>query len=272
MASHSVRIWGLEGIPEIQPGDNLCRIICTALERNRPSPYASAGRDKDPEPAPTSRAVAIPPATVFVVAQKIISKAEGRIVQLEGVQPSAQAKDWAAQHHKDARMVEVVLRESRRIVRMDRGILIAETHHGFICANAGVDASNAPKGTVVLLPEDPDRSAWRLRLELEDALGIPLGIIISDTFGRPWRQGLTNIALGVSGLSPFIDYRGQLDFFGRTLQATVLAVADELSGAAELVMGKTLGIPVALVEGFQYRPAEGRGRDLIRPPDEDLFR
>jgi coenzyme F420-0:L-glutamate ligase/coenzyme F420-1:gamma-L-glutamate ligase len=272
MAPHSLQIWGLEGIPEIQPGDNLCRIICTALERNRSSPGSPAGRDKAPEQASDSRGPIVWPTTVFVLAQKVVSKAEGRIVQLEGVQPSEQAKDWAVRYHKDARMVEVVLREARRIVRMDRGILIAETHHGFICANAGVDASNAPKGTVVLLPEDPDRSARRLRLGLEDALGVPLGVIISDTFGRPWRQGLTNIALGVAGLSPFIDYRGKSDFFGRTLQATVLAVADELSGAAELVMGKTLGIPVALVEGFQYSPVEGTGRALIRPPDEDLFR
>lgn len=272
MAPHSIRIWGLEGIPEIQPGDNLCRIICTALERSRSSTRDLGSKLNGPEPTPGQHTKLVLPRTVFVVAQKIISKAEGRIVQLESVQPSVQAKDWAAQYHKDARMVEVVLREARRIVRMDRGILIAETHHGFICANAGVDASNAPKGAVVLLPEDPDRSAMRLRLELEETLGAPIGVIISDTFGRPWRQGLTNIALGLAGLSPFIDYRGQLDFFGRALQATVLAVADELSAAAELVMGKTLGIPVALVEGFQYSTVEGRGRDLIRPADEDLFR
>jgi len=272
VAPHSIRIWGLEGIPEIQPGDNLCRIIYTALERSRSSTRDLGSKLNGPEPTPDQHAKLVLPRTVFVVAQKIISKAEGRIVQLESVQPSVQAKDWAVQYHKDARMVEVVLREARRIVRMDRGILIAETHHGFICANAGVDASNAPKGAVVLLPEDPDRSAMRLRLELEETLGAPIGVIISDTFGRPWRQGLTNIALGLAGLSPFIDYRGQLDYFGRTLQATVLAVADELSAAAELVMGKTLGIPVALVEGFRYSAAEGRGCDLIRPADEDLFR
>jgi len=272
VAPHSIRIWGLEGIPEIHPGDDLCRIICTALESSRSSAHDPGSKLNEPRSTPDHRTELVPPRTVFVVAQKIISKAEGRIVELESVQPSAQAKDWAARYHKEARMVEVVLREARRIVRMDRGILIAETHHGFICANAGVDASNAPKGTVVLLPKDPDRSAMRLRLDLEKALAVPIGVIVSDTFGRPWRQGLTNIALGVAGLSPFIDYRGQLDYFGRTLHATVLAVADELSAAAELVMGKTLGIPVALVEGFQYTAAEGRGCDLIRPADEDLFR
>ncbi len=253
MTLHDIRVWGLDGIPEIQPGENLCRVIASALE------HASGARP-------------VQSGTIFVVAQKIISKAEGRILRLDGVLPSAQAREWAVQHHKDPRMIEVVLREAKRIVRMDRGILIVETHQGFICANAGVDASNAPKGTVVLLPVDPDASAARLRLGLEEALGVPLGVIVSDTFGRPWRQGLTNVALGVAGLSPFIDYRGQSDCFGRTLQATVLAVADELSSAAELVMGKTLGIPVALVEGFRYSPGAGRGIDLIRPHDEDLFR
>jgi coenzyme F420-0:L-glutamate ligase/coenzyme F420-1:gamma-L-glutamate ligase len=248
----------LEGIPEVQPGDNLCRLICSALER-RP------GAVDDSQPL-------VPAGTILVVAQKIVSKAEGRIVRLDTIVPSTWAMEWAARFQKDARMVEVALREAKRIVRMDRGVLILETHHGFICANAGVDASNAPKGTVVLLPEDPDRSARQLWLEMHEALRVPLGVIISDTFGRPWRQGLTNVALGVAGLSPFVDYRGRPDCFGRTLQATVLAVADELSGAAELVMGKTLGIPVALVEGFHYSIADGYGRDLIRPPGEDLFR
>ncbi len=252
MISHSIRVWGLEGIPEITPGDDLCRIIFVALSDER-----SEG---------------IAPGAILVVAQKVISKAEGRIVHLDDVRPSPQAQEWATQHQKDARYIEVVLREAKHIVRMDRGILIAETRHGFICANAGVDASNAPKGTVILLPEDPDRSARSLQAGLQEALGVPLGIIISDTFGRPWRRGLTNIALGIAGLSPFIDYRGRTDSSGRTLQATVLAVADEISGAAELVMGKTSRIPVALVEGFRYIPGVGSGREIIRPHDENLFR
>lgn len=169
-------------------------------------------------------------------------------------------------------MVEVVLQQARRIVRMDRGIIIAETHHGYVCANAGVDASNAPHGMVVLLPPDPDRSAAGLRQAFEAALGRNLAVIVSDTFGRPWRTGLTNVALGVAGLSPVIDYRGQVDSYGRSLHATVLAVADELAGAAELIMGKTTGIPAVVIEGFSYSPATGSGRELIRPTEEDLFR
>jgi len=214
----------------------------------------------------------VEPGTLFVVAQKVVSKAEGRIVRLDSVAPSTAALQWAEKYNKDPRMVEVVFREARRIVRMDRGVLIVETHHGFVCANGGVDASNAPEGTLVLLPEDPDLSAAKLRAELQGALDAQIAVIISDTFGRPWRQGLTNVALGVSGLSPVIDYRGQVDFCGRSLQSTVLAVADELASAAELAMGKTLGIPVALVEGFPYPPAPGSARELIRPPEEDLFR
>ena len=249
MSSEGIRILGLEGIPEIKPGDNLCRSIVTSLGDFR-----------------------VEPGTLFVVAQKVISKAEGRIVQLDSVVPSASALQWAGKYDKDARMVEVVFREARRIVRMDRGVLIVETQHGFVCANAGVDASNAPKGTVVLLPADPDRSAAKLCADLGHALNVQVAVIISDTFGRPWRQGLTNIALGVAGFSPVIDYRGQLDSYGRSLQSTVLAVADELAAAAELVMGKTLGIPVAVVEGLHFTPSSGSGRELIRPPEEDLFR
>jgi coenzyme F420-0:L-glutamate ligase/coenzyme F420-1:gamma-L-glutamate ligase len=261
MARREINILGLEGIPEIEPGDDLCGLICKALDR-------SCGG----EGGARARAHGVRPQTIFVVAQKIVSKAERRIVRLDGVIPSTKAKNWAARYQKDARVVEVVLREAQRIVRMDRGIIVAETRHGFICANAGVDASNAPDGTVILLPENPDLSAVRLRRGLEENLRVSLGVIVSDTFGRPWRQGLTNVALGVSGLVPFVDYRGQKDGFGRILQATVLAVADELASAAELVMGKTLGIPVALVEGFQYKWGEGFGRDLIRPAEEDLFR
>jgi coenzyme F420-0:L-glutamate ligase / coenzyme F420-1:gamma-L-glutamate ligase len=158
------------------------------------------------------------------------------------------------------------------VVRMDRGVMIVETHHGYICANAGVDTSNAPKGTAILLPLNPDESAEKLRADLEAALGVQLGVIISDTFGRPWRQGLSNIALGVAGIAPLMDYRGQLDSYGRPMQATVLAVADELAAAAELVMGKTLGIPAAMIKGYPAEVRKGSGRELIRPANEDLFR
>ena len=252
----AIRIWGLQGIPEILPGTNLADTILTALQSVRlPKEFSDPA---DP--------------LVFVVAQKVVSKSEGCLVRLADIVPSAQAQTWAATYHKDPHMVEVVLRQARRIVKMDRGIIIAETHHGYICANAGVDASNAPKGTVVLLPPDPDQSAARLRRAFEPALGRNVAVIVSDTFGRPWRTGLTNVALGVAGLSPVIDYRGQADSYGRPLHATVLAVADELAGAAELVMGKTTGIPVVVIEGFSYAPAAGSGRELIRPAEEDLFR
>jgi coenzyme F420-0:L-glutamate ligase/coenzyme F420-1:gamma-L-glutamate ligase len=166
----------------------------------------------------------------------------------------------------------VILGEAKRIVRKGHGVLITETHQGFICANSGVDSSNAPKGTVILLPEDPDASARRLRESLQDALKIELGVIISDTFGRPWRQGLTNVALGVAGISPLLDYRGQIDSHGRTMTATVLAVADELAAAAEIVMGKIKRIPVAVIEGVSGCAGDGCGRQLIRPAEEDLFR
>jgi coenzyme F420-0:L-glutamate ligase / coenzyme F420-1:gamma-L-glutamate ligase len=260
MAPDTLHIRGLEGVPEILPGMDLGAQILLALD--------SAGI----QPCCGGERAGAPAAIIIVVAQKVISKSEGCLIHLADVTPSAPAAAWAAEHHKDPRVVEVVMQQARRVVRMDRGILIVETHHGFVCANAGVDASNAPQGTVVLLPQDPDASAARLRHRLEQSLRRPVAVVISDTFGRPWRLGLTNVALGVAGLSPFIDYRGQVDSYGRTLQATVLAIADELAGAAELVMGKTAGIPAAVIEGYRYEPAEGCGRQLIRPADEDLFR
>ena len=252
MPIDGIRIRGLRGLPEIRPGDDLCREILRALANG-----VTAG----PEPG-----------AIFVVAQKAVSKAEGRLVSLADVEPSERARLWAEESGRDSRVVEMILREARRIVRMDRGILIAETQHGFVCANAGVDTSNVPPGYVTLLPVDPDASARRLREGLETALSRPVAVIISDTFGRPWRIGLVNVALGVSGLSPLIDYRGNVDSFGRPLQVTILAIADELAAAAELVMGKTCGIPVAIIEGLGLTSTQGTGRDLIRSEGEDLFR
>lgn len=247
MGESCLRIRGLKGIPEIRPHDDLCEKIVQVLDSAEPG-------------------------AVFVVAQKVVSKSEGRIVPLKSVEPSAAASAWAAQHGRDPRVVEIVLRESRHILRMERGIIIAETRHGHVCANAGVDLSNAPPESVVLLPEDPDESARRLRDALADRLGVPLAVIISDTFGRPWRMGLTNVALGVAGLDPLVDYRGQPDGCGRRLHATILAAADELAGAAELVMGKNLAIPVAIIEGYEG-PRGSRGAvALIRPAAEDIFR
>ena len=258
MSPGEIRIRGLHGIPEIKPGDDLAREILCALNGEK---NGNAGSLLKPQAG-----------AVFVVAQKVISKAEGRIVELRNVEPRAEARQWAEQHGKDPRVVEVILREARRIVRMERGILIAETRQGFVCANAGVDASNVPHDCVTLLPDDPDESARRLRTALEQKLAVPLGVIISDTFGRPWRIGQIDVALGVSGLCPLIDYRGRVDSSGRPMQVTMIAVADEIAAAAELVMGKTLGVPVAIIEGLHPASVQGSARDLIRSREEDLFR
>jgi coenzyme F420-0:L-glutamate ligase/coenzyme F420-1:gamma-L-glutamate ligase len=208
-----------------------------------------------------------------VVTHKIISKAEGRLVDLRTVEPSPLAKGYATRYGKDPRQIEVVFRESRRIVRMDRGIVISETHHGFVCANAGVDASNVPgDDTVCLLPVDPDASASKLRAALAGRLGVEVAVVVSDSFGRAWRHGITDVAIGVAGMDPIADYRGQRDPHGYPMEASVLAVADELAAAAELVMGKTDGIPLAVVRGYPYTPALGTGKDLLMPPERDMFR
>ena len=246
-----IRLVGIPGIPEIAAGDDLPSLIVKALREARLEPC-----DKD----------------VFVVAQKIISKAEGRTVHLSSVEPSPVAREWAATYDKDARMVEVVLRESKRIVRMERGVMISETHHGFICANAGVDASNVAEDLVTLLPVDSDESARLIQRTVEEGFGVQVAVIVSDTFGRPWREGIANVAIGVAGIAPLIDYRGQLDSHGRPLRVTVIAVADELASAAELVMGKSAGVPVVIIRGFDYDVREASARELIRPAENDLFR
>jgi coenzyme F420-0:L-glutamate ligase/coenzyme F420-1:gamma-L-glutamate ligase len=232
----------------------------------------------------------IEPGDVVVVAQKIVSKAEGAAVCLDEVSPSPRATAWAAEYGKDPRLIEVVLRESKRIVRMERGILIAETHHGFVCANAGVDASNVWPGYVSVLPRDPDASAARIRATIlstlrltasaeaaagdnPDTTGAPdVGVIVSDTFGRPWREGVVNVALGVAGLRPLLDYRGCRDSYGRELSSTVMAVADEIAAAAELVMRKTARLPVAIVRGAGEWLGAGSGAQLLRDGNRDLFR
>jgi coenzyme F420-0:L-glutamate ligase/coenzyme F420-1:gamma-L-glutamate ligase len=244
-----LEILPVEGIPEVRPGDDLPELIARA-----------AGED-------------LRAGDILVVTHKIISKAEGRLVDLRAVDPSALAKNFAARYERDARQIEVVLRESRRIVRMDRGLIISETHRGFVCANAGVDASNIPGDDMVcLLPVDPDASAARLREALAVRMGSDVAVIVSDSFGRPWREGITDVAIGVSGMDPLSDYRGQRDPHGYPLEASVLAVADELAAAAELVMGKTAEIPVAIVRGYPCERGSGTGRDLFMPPERDLFR
>jgi coenzyme F420-0:L-glutamate ligase/coenzyme F420-1:gamma-L-glutamate ligase len=246
-----ITVAAVAGVPEIVRGDDLAAIISSAARRS-----VRTIEDGD----------------VFVVAQKIVSKAEGAIVELEQVAPSARAEQWAASFGKDARVVEVILRESRRIVRMERGLIIAETHHGFVCANAGVDTSNVPTGFVTLLPRDPDASAARLRDALIGALDRSVAVIVSDSFGRPWREGVVDVALGVAGLRPLADYRGCSDAFGRRLESTVMAIADELASAAELVMRKTIGVPVAIVRGAAEWTGDGTGQMLVRDASRDLFR
>jgi coenzyme F420-0:L-glutamate ligase / coenzyme F420-1:gamma-L-glutamate ligase len=242
-----IRIVGLEGLPEIRPGDDLARLILDAAARARET---------------------IAQNTIVVVAQKIVSKAEGAIVDLRETKPSDFALHWAKIWGKDARLIELILRQSRRIVRMDRGILIAETHRGLVMANAGVDQSNVPdEDSATVLPSDPDASARALRTRL--GCGAAL---ITDSFGRPWREGLVNVAIGVAGMEPLEDLRGTLDREARVLTATIVALADELAAAAGLVMKKTAGVPVALIQGFEWQAAEGGSAPLIRRPDLDLFR
>jgi len=246
-----LHVFAVPGLPDVIPDADLAALIAGAAARG--------GRD-------------VAPGDIVVVAQKIVSKAEGALVRLDDVVPSPRAREWAAANGKDPRLVEVVFRESRRIVRMERGILIAETHHGFICANAGVDASNVAPGFVTVLPRDPDASAERLRSALADRWQCPVGVIVSDTFGRPWREGAVNVALGVAGLRPLVDYRGWVDPYGRRLEASVTALADELAGAAEIVMRKTAQTPVAIVRGAGEWCGEGSGRQLVREAGRDLFR
>jgi coenzyme F420-0:L-glutamate ligase/coenzyme F420-1:gamma-L-glutamate ligase len=247
-----IRILALRGVPEIHPGDDMAALVIAAAERDH-----LTLRDGD----------------VLVATQKVISKAEGQLVDLRAIEPSALARDFAERWHKDPRYVEVVLRESVRIVRMDRGLIIAQTRHGYVCANAGVDASNVSGGDVAcLLPRDPDASAATLRAALAARTGADLAVIISDSFGRPWRNGIVNVAIGVAGMAPLADYRGQPDDFGRVMQTSVLAVADELAAAAELAAGKVNRAPFVLIRGYSYTRRGGTGAELVMDPAADLFR
>ncbi|HEY1462303.1 MAG TPA: coenzyme F420-0:L-glutamate ligase [Terriglobales bacterium] len=210
---------------------------------------------------------------ILVVKHKIVSKAEGRLVELATIKPSKTSIAWAKRYDLDARVTEVALAESRRIVRRKRGVLITETHHGFICANSGVDVSNVNGGKhALLLPEDPDRSATRLHRELKKYSGISIPVIISDSFGRPWREGLTEVAIGVAGMKSLHDYRSRRDSHGYPLRVSLEAVTDELASAAGLVCGKLERTPACIIRGFAYEKAKGSARDLIRPAKTDLFR
>ena len=236
----------LEGIPEVRPGDDLAALIRQAL---------------------VSGGIGLGKTDVLVVTQKVVSKAEGRVVELASVEPSEMARDWAERWQKDARQVELVLRESTEIVRMaPGGLIISRTRHGLVCANAGVDLSNVGEGDVAtLLPVDPDASAARLCA----ALGVP--VIISDSFGRPWRNGIVNVAIGVAGLEPLLDLRGEPDASGRVMQSTIVAVADELASAADLAGGKTGQLPVVVVRGYDWRSGAGYAASLVMERERDLF-
>jgi coenzyme F420-0:L-glutamate ligase/coenzyme F420-1:gamma-L-glutamate ligase len=237
-----VEIVALSTLPEVRPGDDLGSLIRLAAD--------------------------IDQSVIVAVAQKIVSKSEGAIVDLREIRPSALAQSWASEWSKDARLIELILSQSRRIVKMDRGVIVSETQHGLVCANAGVDQSNVEgENFATVLPSDPDASARRLRASLGCG-----AVIITDTFGRPWREGLVDVAIGVAGLDPLDDQRGRTDRQGRKLAGTIIAVADQLAAAAGLLMPKSGGSPVVLIRGFEWQPGEGSARSLLRKPEQDLFR
>ncbi len=248
-----VRIIGVEGMPEIGSGDDLAGLMMDAA---------------------AAQGTPIEEGDILVVTQKVVSKVEGKVMSFENVEASPLAITITEGHRRDPRHTEMILREARRIVRMDRGVIIAETKHGFYCANAGIDASNIPgDNTIALLPDDSDASAQGIRGAVQARLGVNVAVVVSDTFGRPWRNGAANVAIGVAGLDPLLDYVGALDAFGNVLHTTQIAVADELAAAAELVTGKALGIPVTIIRGYPFEPVEESSiQRLLRSGERDLFR
>jgi coenzyme F420-0:L-glutamate ligase/coenzyme F420-1:gamma-L-glutamate ligase len=247
-----ISLTALDGIPEIRPGDDLAALIAEAL--------AAAG-------------IGLEGGDVLVVTQKVVSKAEGRVVDLATVAPRAEAQAWAAQWGKDPRQVELVLQESAEVLRMaPGGLIISRTRHGFVCANAGVDLSNVGSGDLAtLLPADPDASARALRDRLGELAGDPPGVVISDSFGRPWRNGIVNVAIGCAGLEPLVDLRGTADADGRVMHSTIIAVADELASAADLAGGKAARRPVVLVRGYAHDGGDGAAAELVMDRKLDLF-
>jgi coenzyme F420-0:L-glutamate ligase/coenzyme F420-1:gamma-L-glutamate ligase len=255
-ADDAVAVLALEGIPEIRRGADLASLIGDALER-------------------TTNVLPLTGQDVLVVTQKIVSKAEGAVVDLASVDPGERAVEFARRYDRDPRQVQVVLDEAVRVVRMENGVLITETTHGFVCANGGVDASNVgpDSGSVVtLLPRDPDASAASIRAGIRARFDLDVPVIVSDSFGRPWRWGIVDVAIGVSGLRPLDDLRGRPDADGRIMRSTVRAVADELASAAELAFGKTTGRPVAIVRGAAFERGDGSIREVVMPAANDLFR
>jgi coenzyme F420-0:L-glutamate ligase/coenzyme F420-1:gamma-L-glutamate ligase len=255
MNAGRVEVIALDGIPEIRPGDDLAAVLIEALRT-------------------TSGVLPLAEDDVLVVTQKVVSKAEGAVVDMTTVTPRPEAVAFAQRWDRDARQLEVVLREARRVVRMEHGVLITETPQGFVCANGGVDASNVgpESGSLVtLLPVDADASAARIRAAVRDALGVDVPVVVSDSFGRPWRWGITDVAIGVSGLMPIDDLRGSPDADGRIMRSTIRATADEIASAAELALGKIARRPAAIVRGARPTRGEGRIADAIMPREFDLF-
>lgn len=247
-----ITIIGLKEIPDIKKGEDLAEVIYSALKKQN---------------------IELQENDIIVITQKIVSKSEGRIIDLNKIKPSRLAIKLAKKGKKDPRIVEVILRESKSILRLKNGKIISETKHGFVCANAGVDKSNVKgENFVSILPSDPDKSAMKIREKLMKMTGKDIAVIISDTFGRPWRIGQVNIAIGIAGLKPIKDYRGKKDMFNQELKVTAIAIADELASAAELVMNKSDGVPVAIIRGYEYPKGEGSIKELIRPIEFDLFR
>jgi coenzyme F420-0:L-glutamate ligase/coenzyme F420-1:gamma-L-glutamate ligase len=250
--SSNIKLTAIRGIPEIRPGDDLGATITHAAETMK---------------------LKLADGDILIVAQKIVSKAEGRLVNLESITASDFAREIATRQNRDPRLIEVILSESANIIRMDDHVLITETKHGYVCANAGVDRSNVSgQDWVALLPVAPDDSALLLKTRVAELLGVNIAVVITDTFGRAWREGLANVAIGVAGMKPLKDFRGKLDDHGKELTATILAVADELAAAAGLLMKKTSRIPAVLVRGYYFDHGEGSARELIRSKERDLFR
>ena len=248
-----IRAIGIGGLPEIGVGDDLAALIMDAA---------------------AAQGTPVADGDVVVVTQKVVSKAEGRVMTIDDVVASPLALAITEGHRRDPRHTEMILRESRRIVRMDRGVIISETYHGYICANAGIDASNIPGANAIcLLPVDPDASARRIRHAIRERFGLDTAVLVSDTFGRPWRNGAVNVSIGVAGFNPVVSYVGEFDPHGNELHTTTIAVADELAAAAELVTGKLLGVPVAIIRGYPYEPMpDADSRAIVRGADKDLFR
>ena len=248
----SLKLIAIEGVPMIRRGDDLARLIANAL---------------------SSMDLRLQKGDILAICQKIVSKAEGRLISLKEIEPSPLAQRFAARWEKDPREVELVMRQTSRIVRMDNGVLIVETGPGWVCANAGIDQSNSlSEDVAILLPEDADASAVRIRNELKRITSAEVAVLITDTFGRPWRDGLTEVCLGIAGIDPLLDMRGTTDLGGRELHHTVIAVADELAAAAGLMMPKAGAVPAVLIRGYQFKPTEASAKSLIRPAASDLFR